>query len=207
MQRIERDATPTFTAILLAAGFSSRMGQLKALLPWQNTTLINYQIQCLKQAGCETVTVVLGHRPAEVGAALPTDNSVHAVINEHYQVGKTTSIKLGLAHVPKNADAVVLLAVDQPRPIPLVAELLQEFREHRAPITQPTFGGHRGHPIIFRADLLPELTRITEETQGILPIANKYRQEARLIPVDSPIVLLDVNTQADYKEAQSLWPS
>ncbi len=200
-------SAPTFAAILLAAGFSSRMGQLKALLPWQNGTLISYQVQCLKQSGCETIVVVLGHRPAEVSTALPVDKFVHAVINEQYEVGKTTSIKLGLTHVPKNADAVVLLAVDQPRPTPLVAELLQEFREHCAPITQPTFAGHRGHPIIFRADLLPELARIAEETQGILPIANKYRPQARLVPVDSPIVLLDVNTQADYKEAQALWPS
>jgi molybdenum cofactor cytidylyltransferase len=40
---------PGVWAILLAAGESSRMGQLKALLPWQGTTLIEHQINTI---GC-----------------------------------------------------------------------------------------------------------------------------------------------------------
>ena len=181
------------------------MGRLKALLPWQGTTLIQYQLQSLRNAGADPVIVVLGHQAEAVRPVVTNSAGVRIVVNDRYREGKTTSIKLGLGQVPTDADGVVLLAVDQPRPWPLVAALVQMFRENRALITQPTFAGHRGHPMIFRADLLPELAAITEQTQGIKPVVDRNRGQALLVPVDSPIVLLDLNTQADYQRALELW--
>ena len=52
---------PGVWAILLAAGESSRMGQLKALLPWRDTSLIEHQLRSLLDAGVEQVVVVIGH--------------------------------------------------------------------------------------------------------------------------------------------------
>jgi CTP:molybdopterin cytidylyltransferase MocA len=52
------------SAILLAAGESTRMGQPKALLPWGDVTLIEYQVRELRAAGVDDVVVVLGHAAA-----------------------------------------------------------------------------------------------------------------------------------------------
>ena len=49
------------SAVLLAAGESTRMGELKALLPWQDATLLEYQVECLLRAEVTEVVVVLGH--------------------------------------------------------------------------------------------------------------------------------------------------
>ncbi len=49
-------------AILLAAGESRRMGQPKALLPWQGTSLLAHQVAAIRSAGVDRVVVVLGHR-------------------------------------------------------------------------------------------------------------------------------------------------
>ena len=102
-------------------------------------------------------------------------------------------------------EGVLLLAVDQPRPAWIHQELLRAFSQHMAPVTQPTHGGKRGHPIIFHSDLIPELQAITEETRGILPIVDKYRAKALLVPMDTPIVVLDLNTEQDYQRAQELF--
>ena len=48
-------------AILLAAGESSRMGQLKALLPWRGATLIEHQVASLFEGGVDRIVVVVGH--------------------------------------------------------------------------------------------------------------------------------------------------
>lgn len=53
-------------AILLAAGLSSRMGQLKALLPWKGRTLIQYQIEQMKQAKINEIVIVLGYQAERV---------------------------------------------------------------------------------------------------------------------------------------------
>jgi len=50
-----------FTAILLCAGKSQRMGEMKALLNWKDSTLVKYQVATLIDSGAEEVIVVLGH--------------------------------------------------------------------------------------------------------------------------------------------------
>ena len=47
--------------LLLAAGESTRMGTLKALLEWEGTTLLEYQVAQLRAARLGEVVVVLGH--------------------------------------------------------------------------------------------------------------------------------------------------
>ncbi len=53
-------------ALLLAGGESTRMGRPKALLEWGGETLIEYQIDELRQPPVELVVVVLGHRANDV---------------------------------------------------------------------------------------------------------------------------------------------
>ncbi len=102
------------SAVLLAAGESTRMGTLKALLPWQGSTLVEYQVDSLLRAGVTEVVVVVGHRAAEVEAAVGGREGVVAVVNPDYRQGKTTSIKAGLRSVSPDAGAVLILAVDEP---------------------------------------------------------------------------------------------
>ena len=49
-------------AVVTAAGYSSRMGTLKALLPWIDTTLINHHIDSLAEIGCDEIIVVTGYK-------------------------------------------------------------------------------------------------------------------------------------------------
>ncbi len=66
----------TSAAILLAAGESTRMGTLKALLPWGGVTLIEYQVGELAAAGVEDIVVVLGHAAEEVRGRVPPPGRV-----------------------------------------------------------------------------------------------------------------------------------
>ena len=80
------------SAILTAAGESTRMGRPKALLPWHGTTLLEHQTACLIDAGAAEVVVVLGH---QANAVVPQVKGPHVrhVLNPDYRLGKTTSIK------------------------------------------------------------------------------------------------------------------
>ncbi len=48
------------SAILLAAGLSSRMGQPKLLLPWGGTTVLGQVVSTFAAAGIEEIIVVTG---------------------------------------------------------------------------------------------------------------------------------------------------
>ena len=58
---------PHVSAIVLAAGESTRMGRQKALLPWHGTTLIEYQVAQLATIDeVEQIIVVTGHEPGAI---------------------------------------------------------------------------------------------------------------------------------------------
>ncbi len=192
------------SAILLAAGESTRMGRLKALLDWQGTTLLEWQVQTLLRAGASDVIVVLGHRPEEVGQ-YARGHHVRTVVNSQYKQGKTTSIKTGLKALSTKAKSILLLAVDQPRPLAIVKQVIQEHMAGNSLITAPRYQGHGGHPLALDISLKPELEAITEEKQGIREVMDGHRSEIRWIDVDTPIVRLDLNTPQDYEQAKSLF--
>lgn len=193
-----------FAAIVLAAGRSERMGQPKALLPWGNRPLIAYQIAGLAAAGCLPVIVVLGHDADDIVPAV-TDPVAEVVINARYTEGRASSLRAGAQAVPHDAEAVVVLSVDQPRPTEVIARLLAEHDRGHALVTQPTYRGRRGHPVVISAALLPELRQVTEESLGLRAVLRAHTAQTRLVPFDDSVVTVDLNTLEDVRAARPLF--
>ena len=193
---------PETVAILLAAGESRRMGELKALLPWQGQTLISHQVSALIDGGVDRVVVVLGHRYEELWPELEGKSHVEWTLNPDYLQGKTTSIKAGLGALGGRApELLMLLNVDQPRSTETVKELLQHHRSNGPLITIPTFKGKGGHPVAFDGALLGELEGIREETQGIREVVRRHREGTLWVELGTEEVLWDLNTPEQYRTA------
>ena len=195
---------PGVSAILTAAGESTRMGSPKALLSWQGATLIEYQIRCLIESGVAEVVVVLGHRADEISPYVSGDRVRH-VHNPDYRRGKATSVKCGVRAIDRDADAILLLAVDQPRNTDVISRVIRAHVENNPVITSPRFQGHGGHPLVFSATLKAELENISEENQGIREVFERHRDGVRELEIDDPILRLDLNTPEDYEEAKALY--
>lgn len=188
------------SAVLTAAGLSSRMGKPKPLLPWQGKTLVESQIETLLEAGASEVIVVLGHRAMEVAPYVSGD-TVCPVVNSQYRDGRTSSIKTGLDAVSPKARDIVLMAVDQPRTPQVISRVIREHVEANALLTSPRYRGRGGHPLVFSANLLPELSRISEENQGLREVFERHRSEITQIHFDDSSIRLDLNTPEAYREA------
>jgi CTP:molybdopterin cytidylyltransferase MocA len=191
-------------AILLAGGESSRMGTPKPLLEWGGSTLVEYQIAQLREAGADKVIVVLGYRADEV---LPHVHraGAHAIINELYAEGRASSVRVAAGALPEDIGAVVLLNVDQPRPAWVTSRLLDEHRRERALITVPIFEGKRGHPVVFDARLGPELREVREATEGLRAVMQSRAAEVLEVPFDTPVVVLDMNVREEYEKAKTTY--
>ena len=189
------------SAILTAAGESTRMGRPKALLPWHGTTLVEYQIECLAAAGVSEVIVVLGH-DAELIAPSVNRPIARTVVNPDDHLGKTTSIRAGLRAIRTDSEAVLLLAVDQPRTREIISTIVAAHRGGSYLITSPRYKGRGGHPLVFAASLRGELERISEEGQGIREVIRNHRDEVKEVEIDDPIIRLDLNTPEAYEEAK-----
>ena len=188
--------------ILLAAGESSRMGQLKALLPWRNTTLLEHQLSSLLDAGVEQIVVVVGHDADSLKPLIEAVEGASWTLNNDYLQGKTTSLKTGVAALAGQAISdVLLLNVDQPRNAATVRTLLERHQASSFRITIPTHGGKGGHPILISAELLPELAEIDEESQGLKAVVRRYVYATERFELDDPSVLWDLNTPEQYQKA------
>lgn len=191
-------------AILLAAGESRRMGQLKALLPWQGSVLLRHQVQALLDGGVDRVMVVLGHRSGELKSHLEGVDGVSWTLNPDYLSGKTTSLKAGVEAVkeerPRPQD-ILILNVDQPRQPETIRKLLDSHRAGNHLITHPTYRGKGGHPIVLNATLLGELASINEETLGLKAVTQRHATDTNNVDLEIPEVLWDLNTPEDYERA------
>ena len=194
-------------ALLLAAGESVRMGRPKALLSWQGGTLVEFQIEQLLTGGVERVVLVLGHQADAVQRVASPLARTTIVLNQDYATGKTSSVRAGLEAIPNHADALLVLAVDQPRPAGLIRRLRQAHETSDALITAPSFGGRYGHPTIFRRELFPEMRDIREETQGLRAVRRRDRERTQVIETATRVPLIDINTPEEYQDALAFFAS
>ena len=194
------------TAILTSAGESSRMGRPKPLLKWpdinlgKDVKLIEYQVSQLSASNVDQIIVVLGHQADKIVNYISGDK-VDCVINKQYKNGKSGSIKAGLQLVKEDAQAILLIAIDQPRSASLINKVIDSHSWDKRQITSPTYLGKGGHPIIFSADLKSELLSITEEKQGIRDVIIRNEKSVKRIPIDSNEISLDLNTPNEYNMA------
>lgn len=183
---------------------STRMGRPKPLLEWHGVPLVEYQVFSLTDAGVDDVLVVLGHNADEVSLAVEI-TPARWVLNPDYEKGKTTSIKTGLMSIHPSADAILLLAVDQPRTSEIVSQVVNAHVANGALITSPRYQGHGGHPLIFDGSLKPELERICEGNQGLREVFAAHRGDVFELPIDDPMIRLDLNTPEAYEEAKRVY--
>jgi len=194
-------------ALLLAAGESARMGRPKALLPWQGKTLLEFQVEQLLAGGVEWVILVLGHEAERIRRVASSLAHTTIIINQHYATGKTSSLRSGMDAVPAEADAVLVLSVDQPRAAALIREICTAHETRDPLITVPAYGGRHGHPTIFARPLFPEMRAITEEEQGLRAVRRRHRAETHVVETATRIPLIDINTPDDYQAALAIFAS
>ena len=192
---------PAVSAVLLAAGESTRMGRQKALLPWRGTSLLLYQVHALLDAGASQVILVIGYRAETLRSLADGIPGVATVLNLRYRTGKASSIRAGLRHVSPQANGILILSVDQPRSPSLVRGVIEAHRRQGVLITYPAYRGKGGHPVFFSSTLLPEMLRIRESRQGLREVVERHRAQVLRLNVDDQEALLDLNRPEDYQRA------
>ena len=197
---------PRVAAVLLAAGESARMHEMKALLPWvSGRPLLAYQAQTLRDAGFNPIVTVLGHLADRLRQEVASMAHVEVVENPRYPGGTLDLHRDRVAHaaVRRRGGAH---HIGRPAALRWIADvsLREAWLIARPAVAVPSLDGHAGHPPLFDAALLPELLSVTEERQGLREVVSRHRDERLLVPVDDPLTLTNLNTRAEYEAALEL---
>lgn len=186
------------SALILAAGISSRMGFPKLLLKLGEKTLLRRVVENALASRAGEVVVVLGHKPRLLRAELAPWPQIKVVVNHDYREGMASSLRAGLEALDARAEAALILLADQPLVGAEVLDaLMDEFRETGAPIVAPFYGGERGNPVLFARALFPELASVTGDEGGRGVIAC-HRAEVARVDIPTPSLGWDVDTWEDY---------
>jgi CTP:molybdopterin cytidylyltransferase MocA/ribonuclease HI len=186
--------------ILLAAGLSRRFGRPKQLVQWRGRPLVVHIAETALASRLRHVVVVLGHAAHDVRQALlplAGDPRLRMVFNAEYEEGQASSIRRGLRALEPGAEAAMFLTCDQPLLTASVLDaLIDAFVAHRPLICYPVHEGVRGSPVIFAAELFPELMALSGDVGGRVLI-EKYRARVYEKRISSAKPLADVDTPAD----------
>jgi molybdenum cofactor cytidylyltransferase len=181
------------SSILLAAGESKRMGRLKQLMPWGQSTMVEKTIDNLLDSAVSEVIVVLGHEAEEVIKVI-VDRPVKLAINPDYKQGMSTSIMAGLNLVDSQAQAVLLALGDQPLiDCQTMNRLIEEFHSNDKGIAIPTYRGRRGHPVIFAMKYKERLLELKGDVGGKQLIKNNA-EDVLEVAVDCAGICIDFDT-------------
>ncbi|MCS7157818.1 MAG: NTP transferase domain-containing protein [Blastocatellia bacterium] len=186
--------------ILLAAGLSRRFGRPKQLAEWRGKPLVAHVAETALASRLRHVIVVLGYAAHDVRRALASllrDPRLRIVFNAEYEEGQASSIRRGLRALEPGAEAAMFLTCDQPLLTPsMLNALIDAFAAHRPLICYPVHEGVRGSPVIFSAELFPELMALSGDVGGRVLI-EKYRARVHEQKIPSARPLADVDTPAD----------
>jgi broad specificity phosphatase PhoE/CTP:molybdopterin cytidylyltransferase MocA len=197
-QSSPRTGAGRIAAVVLAAGFSSRMGTLKPLLPLGSSTTIERVVSSLRAAGVARLVVVTGHE-AEAVAPVLERLGVERAHNAGYVSGMFSSVRAGVAALPEDIDTFFVLPVDCPLVTPRVLRLLAEhFRCDGAGIIYPTCFGRRGHPPLLSACYIRPLLE-ADETPNLQAFLASHAADEAEVDVRDLTVLMDMDTPDDYR--------
>jgi len=155
-EQATEQATQRVGGLVLAAGAGSRMGgRPKCLLRLQGVSLIRRQVLALLEVGIEKPVVVLGCYKELIGQDI-ADLPVDFVLNPEPARGQTSSVRLGLHHLPSPINTIVVALADQP----LIKDqdirnLLKHFKANQpqCSVLVPTHQGLPGNPVVFDASV------------------------------------------------------
>jgi len=190
-------AVEGMAAIVLAAGYSSRMGEFKPLLSLDGVTAFERCVGLFRSAGVTEVIAVLGHRADEL-RSLVERCGARSVHNPHFEQGMFTSLVAGSRALPDWARGAYVLPVD----IPLVRaatvrQLAATFATKRCGIVYPVFEKHRGHPPLIARSILAEAAQ--DGSSGTLrSLLARHESGAADLPVADEAIHMDMDTPADY---------
>jgi len=181
--------------LILAAGNSSRMGTVKQLLPYKQTTLLGWSIkQAQKSKACD-IYCVLGAN-TEIIKKQIDNSSIKIIINPNYKDGLSTSIVFGVNYLmDKKIDSVLIILADQPNiNSNYLNEMIITSGVNPEKIIASNYENKIGVPAIFPKHYFNQLLNLKGD-KGAKKLLNK--QSSEVIKM-KPFNLIDIDTKKDY---------
>ena len=180
--------------VILAAGGSSRFGEIKQLLPWKNKNIINTVVETAALADLDPILVVLGANAGLIQASLDNE-TVQVVTNPDWDKGQSTSLKAGVTAIRHTVDGVLFLLCDQPHLTVNLVDAVVEEGLRSGKVVTPIIDDRRANPVYFPASCFPLFDTLEGDAGGrqIIPACPHTT-----LPWLDDWMARDIDTPEDY---------
>lgn len=194
--------------MVLAAGQSARLGQMKQLLPIDGKSLIEVQLEQALSVS-KDVYCVLGFNAEQVQSHID-HLPINTIINSQWSDGMASSIAAGVKALPSDIKAVMIVLVDQWQLT--AADLIRHKgywqAQHHAIVVAQLPGSEEaivneklGPPVVFPQSYFCELTQLSGQ-QGARPLLKKYQKLLLKVPLAHAFVDIDTPEQLAHMKMQ-----
>ena len=184
--------------IILAAGNSSRLGQPKQLLYYEDASLINRVTREATLFAGDAVIVVTGSAHDTIEADI-AGLSILTCHNPNWKDGMASSIKTGLKHlllVYPELKSCIISVCDQPH---LNAEVFQQLvlqqQKSGTGIVASQYAEVTGVPALFERQYFDALLHLKGQ-EGARKLIAKYKDDMAVISFEKGAI--DIDTIEDY---------
>lgn len=208
-EREDHRTAAAVAAVILAAGQSRRMGQPKQLLVVDGEALVVRAVRIALQSRARLIRVVTGAAADAVSALLaetfPTEPRLSLVHNADFATGQASSVRCGVATLPKGIEAALYLPTDQPwLSVHLLDGLITAWEAGARLAAAALEGKVRGAPAIFDRTCWPALQQLGGDV-GARAIFKDFATE--IVPVSATVhELRDLDTPEDLAALNAASP-
>lgn len=203
--------SPSICGVILAAGFSTRMGRDKALLPWppvaEGTPAANTFLGAtidLLQAYSELVIVVAGKNAPHITPVV-YEHGAFLTVNRQPELGQFSSLRAGLQEVLNHGrDAALVALIDRPPALPRTVKALREAFLFADPdvwavVPEVMRDGEsvHDHPILIGREMITAFLSAPVASNA-RDVEHRYQEHIRYVPVDDPRLGVNIDTPEDY---------
>ena len=186
------------TGIILASGFSKRMGQDKLLLKIKDEKMVETVIKAVINSNLDKVMII--YRKDEIKDIAIKYNIPH-ILNENADLGQSEAIKLGVRNIKKKSNFMFIMG-DQPFiDSSLINTLIREYNESNKNILVPYYKEHKGSPTIIGYSYKDELLEL-EGDRGGKHLMDKYSEDVKGVYLEDEKFGIDIDTLKDLERVK-----
>ncbi len=189
------------TAVILAAGESSRMKYPKPLLEIAGKTFTSIIVEKIHKAGISDIIFVLGANAEFIKENINTDK-LTVILNRLWQEGQLSSLQAAIKEVRDRTEGIMVFLIDHPQiKILTIQKMIESYKNTAADVIVPEYNGRTGHPVIFRHNVFEDLMK-TSLSKGAREVIRDSKYNVIKIKVKDPYIRQDIDTQEEFKNIE-----
>lgn len=195
-------SSANINSLLIAAGFSSRMGKFKPLLIFRDEPVI---ISIIKKilAFSSKVFIVTGFKENEIKSAInkhfqesALKEKIIFISNPEFEKGMYTSLQKGLTKA-KECDWVLYHFVDQPQlPQKFYSDFIDQT-DDKFDWIQPAYENRKGHPVLIKRTVF-NIIIDADENSSLKEVTGTKNIIKKIWDCSYKEILFDIDTPEDY---------